>query len=88
MPLPDAAKADGVSAYQPTPGGAVIRARSYRTDDGEHREAVEVVDGDDVTVLYDDVGTLPGQVYNRLVSAFTELEEAAEELDADLGALA
>lgn len=74
MALPEAAKADGVSAYQPTPSGAVIRARDYQTDAGEWREAVEVVQDGDVTVLYDDVGTLPVQVYNRVVAAFTDLE--------------
>lgn len=76
MTLPEAAKADGVSAYQPTPSGAVIRARDYRDGSGEWREAVEVVDGDIVVELFSSSGTLPVQVYNRVVAAFTDLEES------------
>lgn len=79
-PIPPEAKVDGVNAYQPTPAGAVIRTRGYRTDDGEHREAIEIADGDDVTVLYDDVGTVPTQVYNKMVESFIELEEFDPEL--------
>lgn len=74
---------DNVSAYQEIPSGAVFQVRGVEPDDRDEEwlEIVEVVDLDDdgnaehITRLYEDHGTIPAQVYNRMISVYAELEK-------------